>query len=410
MFFRENLISTQGESIEILHPGFHNHDSGPDFFNAQIKINSILWAGNVEIHINSSDWQKHLHQNDPAYDNVILHVVFKNDREIYDRFYNAIPTLALENRIDPDALQRYYNFIQQKLTIPCARHIRLLERLVIFEQLDRCLVDRLEQKTKPIHELLKLNNFHWEQTAFILLAKNFGFVTNAIPFERLAFNTPYALIQRYKGDINIIEALLFGQSGLIQVAPKTDYTEELILNYNFLKEKHRLKSINKSNWKFSRMRPAGFPTIRIAQMATLLNETDSIMNLLFEMANHPELIRKFRVCASPFWDHHYSFKVPSPLRPKILGEDAIRNLMINTAAPFLFTYGQVLSENQHKQLAIRILENIKPEQNTIVKLWSEFGLKAGNAAESQSILEMHKHWCLKKKCLTCSVGTKILAS
>lgn len=408
MYNQSELFTTQNEKLNIIHVGFHNSDSGPDFFNAQVRINEIKWAGNIEIHVNSSDWIKHRHSSDAAYENVILHVVYNHDCKILDVHNNELPTLELKNRINPSAIEKYTRFISQESIIPCSNLIREIDRVVLFQQMDKCLVNRIERKTEPIHELLKKTKYNWEQTAFILLAKNFGFITNSFPFEQLAIHTPHEILKRASTNLFEVESILFGQAGFLKTLPKSDYAKKLRENYLFIKSKYNLKGLKKSNWKFSRMRPAGFPTIRIAQFAVVLAEYHSIMNLLFEIANQPKSYRKLRVCASSFWDHHYSFEVPSPIRAKVLGDSSIENIIINTVVPILFCYSDLMHEESYRNKAIALLEYLKPEKNRITQNWHQFGISPANAAESQSIIEMNNEWCFKKKCLTCSIGTKIL--
>ncbi|MBK8848271.1 MAG: DUF2851 family protein [Bacteroidetes bacterium] len=316
LFDANQLATTDGLPVEVKSYGIHNSDSGPDFANAQIKIGDTLWAGNVEIHLRTSDWNRHRHQFDAAYTNVILHVVFENDTKLQ----NQIPVLELNKCIKPTLLATYEQMMNTKSGLPCEKQLHLVKPITVTTWLDRMLTSRLEEKTQHIEELLTQTNNHWEQTFYITLARCFGFKTNALPFELLARQTPVELLAKQKDNLLQLEALLLGQAGLLDTASNDAYEKSLVREYNFLQAKFKLTPVNGSLWKFARMRPANFPTVRLAQFAMLVHKSSGLWSKVLEAKNYKSLCSLFDINASGYWDTHYHFAVDSKLLPKHIGK------------------------------------------------------------------------------------------
>jgi hypothetical protein len=408
LFDTNNLRTTDGESITLLQVGLHNLNSGPDFLNAKIKIGQTLWAGNVELHIKSSDWLLHKHQSDPSFQNIILHVVYTDDKPLFYADGKPIKTLVLKNHISNDVIQKYQSFKQNNHNIACEKSISSVPKTFVNTYLEGIIVKRLEHKSQHIEKLLAENQHHWEQSFYLQLAGNFGFKVNQVPFELLARNTPLGIIAKHKENIHQIEALLFGQAGFLNDTFTESYPLMLQNEYAYLKKKFQLVGIDKHLWKLSRMRPVNFPTIRIAQFAALIHQSSHLFSKIIA-AEHPnELIKLFKVAASPFWDRHYTFDAATNQLKKNIGKAAIENLIINTIVPFIFVYGKHYGNEDKCELAIQLLEKLSPEKNTITHLWTLAGVKPNNALQSQALIELKNNHCDQKKCLQCGIGHFII--
>ena len=407
-FNHRNLFSTAGEAIEIIRPGHYNRDAGPDFQNARIKIGTTLWVGQVEIHLRSSEWKRHRHQENKAYDSVILHVVMKEDIPIYRSNGSRIPCLELRSHISRAVLSRYQYLLENISWIPCAKQVEHVAPLTIHAWLDRLLVERLEQQTRLIAQRLELNGNDWELTFYQYLARSFGLKVNMDPFEQLARNTPLLLLWKHKGSLFQIEALLFGQSGLLLDSQEEDYPKRLKREYEFLQRKYGLEPMSGVAWKFFRMRPNGFPTIRIAQFARFIYQTDHLFSKILAIQNVEEIIHLFDIKLSGYWTNHYRFNQVAPQKKKVLGKATIQRFIINTIVPFFFLYGSLRVKERYKQLALDLLEELGPESNRIVRQWALHGVKALNAAQSQGLLQLKKNYCDRKRCLDCAIGTQLL--
>ncbi len=404
-----SLKTTQGENIEIIKQGEHNLDAGPDFFNAQIKINNTIWAGNIEIHLKSSDWDTHVHQNNSAYNNVILHVVLNHDKEIQNQKGNSIPTLELKFRILPNIITNYEFLKKQKTKIPCAYGISEVNEITIASWLERMLYERLETKTSEIKHQLQLSKNNWEETFYFFLAKNFGFKVNAEPFYLLAKSLNINTLSKHKNNLIQIESLLFGQAGMLQKSLKDEYFKTLQNEYTFLSHKYKLIPIATDTWKFMRMRPKNFPTIRIAQFAQLVFKSSSLFSKILDSKNIDELRKLFEVQASEYWDSHYQFGKTSSKSKKDLGEQSFQNVLINTIVPFLFLYGKEKQDEIYIERAINLLECIEPEQNKIIASFDELNIKAKNAGDTQSLIQLNNNYCKFKKCLNCAIGNHLMS-
>lgn len=403
LFTASSLATTDGEPISIIHPGILNTDSGPDFTNARIRIGGTLWAGNVEIHHKSSGWLQHGHHKDRRYDNVILHIVYDHDMP-----HSDIPTLELKRYIPADMILSYRHLMETAHWIPCEKQLSQVPEVVIKKHLDTMVAERLEEKALRFEQRLMQNANDWEETAYQLLARGFGNPVNADPFERVARSVPLKTILRHTDNPMQIEALLFGQAGLLEGNFKAVYPHRLKAEYVYLRNKYRLEPIRALEWKFLRMRPAHFPTMRMSQFAALLASRDKLFAHLLGLESSKEAIDFFSVDASEFWTEHYHFKRASSKAHGGIGADFIRLQLINTVAPLLYLYGKSVGEEAYIQRAVSILEQLPSEKNQIITKWKQAGIIAGNAAESQALLHLRQQHCVHKHCLNCPIGYRIL--
>jgi hypothetical protein len=407
LFPQTGLSTVNGEPLLIINPGKLNSDAGPDFFNASIKIGDTLWAGNVEIHQHSSDWIVHGHQNDPAYNNVILHVVLENDKEITLPNGTVLPVFIIP--VKDKILKNYKELLAENSWPACHRNITHIDPIYRFVAFDALLVERLSDKTLSIEKLLNNNRNNWNETFHQLLARNFGFKTNALPFEMLARCTPLAILAKHKKNLFQLESILFGQSGLLnEELLGDDYFLNLREEYGYFSKKYQLKGMEAYLWKFMRLRPANFPTIRIAQFANLIHQSESLLSKLIEEKDARSILQFFDVYASPYWDSHYRFNLSSPQGKKHLGESSRNNIVINTVAPFLFLYGERNSIPELKQRSLELLELLPSESNNIISRWAEIGIPARNAFDSQALIQLKNNYCESKRCLKCMLSTKVI--
>ncbi len=402
------LKTTEGAPIQILKFGNANHHAGPDFINAKIQIGETLWVGNVEIHLKASEWLKHNHQKDKAYNNVILHVVLEEDRPIFREGNERIPCLELKRRIPAKISKSYLKLIHNEHWIPCQHHIHQVSELNRNLWLDRLLVERLEQKTKVIEQRLKEHKGNWEHTFYQFLARAFGFKINSDPFDSLANSLSYLLLAKYKDSLFQIEALLFGQAGILEKEFKDDYPNQLKKEYQFLRKKHSLIPISETSWKFLRLRPSNFPTIRLAQFASLIYQSVHLFRKLLEIENVAEIEKLLEVQLSGYWLTHYIFDRASKKRQKTLGRNAIQLIIINTIVPFMFLYGKRKSEESFKEKALKFLDEMPKEKNSIISKWEALGVELDSAYKSQALLQLKNEYCNKTQCLNCGIGNAIL--
>ena len=406
----QDLKTTSGENIEVFQFGMYNTDGGPDFKNARIQIDETIWAGNVEIHIKASDWLKHEHSKNPAYNNVILHVVFEADVVINNNVGQPIPTLELNGRIPLKLKNTYLKLLHEKAWIPCANQIESVSDFTKTIWLDRLLIERLQQKTTIIAEALELNNNDWETTFYQMIARSFGLKINVEPFERLAQTLPLITLAKHKNSLFQLEALLFGQSGLLEGDFNEDYPNRLKKEYKFLSHKHNLSPLPKTIWQFLRLRPPSFPTVRMAQFAALVHQSSHLFSKVLEAENIETIEKLFEVQISDYWLTHYVFDKESKKRKKSLGKSTIQLIIINTIIPALFLYGKSKGEEKYKDKALKFLEQLPAEKNKVIDNWQSLGFKAGSAYQTQSLLQLKKHYCDKKNCLNCSIGNTIMKS
>ena len=404
-FSKENLQTLEGESITIFNTGFLNTNAGPDFNQAKIKIGSIEWAGNVEIHRKASDWLLHKHSRDEAYNNVILHVVWEGDQLITRADGSMLPTLTLKGRVDENLLQRYGKLVNSASSIPCERSLPNIDPIKKISMLDNALIQRLQAKAKSVDALLEDTFGDWQETTYRLLAKNFGFKVNADSFLRLAKSIPYKLIQKHQSSLLQIEALLFGQAGMLETKTKDPYVTSLFQEYDFLSKKYSLQEtrMHPSQWKFLRLRPANFPTLRIAQFASLLHSAN-LFSSVMEAISYNKLVEFFSTAPSHYWKTHYHFAKKSKGEVAGIGLSSKENIVINTIAPLWMAYGQAKDDQHFIDRAMEILHHIPAENNKITREWSVRGFTVKSAYDSQALIEQYTNFCKKRQCLNCEVG------
>lgn len=408
MFPLNPLYTTDGQLVEIIDPGLPNPNSGPDFFNAKIKLNGILWVGNIEIHERASDWQRHNHQTDKAYDSVILHVVSCTDSPTFRTDGKPIPQLEFHY---PPQLSDNYNELLQTTHYPaCYRLIPHLPPLMVHSFLSSLQTERFEQKTEQIYQRLNICNQNWEDAFFVTLARNFGFGVNNDAFELWAKTIPLQAVGKHRDSLFQIEAFFFGQAGLLEDPPRDEYTAQLIKEYQFLSHKFNLHLTENCRWKLLRMRPGNFPHVRIAQLACLYHRSQGLFSRLMEMQTLKELRDMLKGGTSIYWLTHYVFGETSPSRPKTLSQSSVDLIIINTVIPFLYAYGKYKGDERLYNRASALLEELKPENNYIIRLWKECGLEAAHAGDSQALIQLKKNYCDPKKCLYCRIGYEYFKS
>ncbi len=402
----KDLATTEGENVTVLHPGYLNTDSGPDFQNARIRIGETLWAGNVEVHVFASDWDVHGHQTDSAFDNVILHLVFEEDRVIKASNNRRLPTLEIKHRFDQNILQRYEQFLNSRKWIPCEKHIHEIQRFTLLSWLDRMIAEKLEAKTALIERILQQTQSDWEETFYRRLMMNLGLKVNESAFEQLAIHLPFRLLLQYSHELIMLEALLFGAGGLL-TGRGDAYEQELYQHWQFLQKKHNLLAMKAEAWRFMRLRPGNFPTLRLAQLAMMINKHERLFSKVIDAVNAEEVKTLFMVGTSSYWKTHYRFNEISAEKSKHLGEQTAALLVLNSVVQLLFIYGKHTQKEELSDKALQILEALRPEDNSILKRFESLGLVAVNALQSQALLYLKSHYCDVKRCLECRIG-KIL--
>ncbi len=409
--FNTRILNTDsGTGIVVINPGFKNTDAGPDFKNAKVKIGEIIWNGNVEIHIHSADWARHNHHIDDAYDNVILHVVWKNDAVVRRKDDTIIPVLELKNIVDEELILNYRQLFRPGNEILCEKFIDNVKPITLLSMMDKVLVERLEHKSEAIFREIALTGNDWEEITWRKLCQNFGFKTNAHPFLELGKSLPLNILKKQAHNLKSIEALLFGQAGFLEESVEDDYFEELVREYDFLKRKYDLnRRIDKHQWKFLRLRPANFPTIRIAQLAAIVANHSNLFSLFTDYDNISDLKKALGTRQSAYWIKHYNFCSESKTELGRLGISSIENILINTAAPILFANGIHKDNEADKEKALMVLSSVKAESNRITKNWKSLGISMKSAFDSQAAIELYNNYCLKKKCLHCNVGAEIIS-
>ena len=410
LFTADNLKTVNGEKLEILNVGKRNTDSGPDFFNAKIKIDNTIWVGNIEIHKNASDWNRHNHQSNKAYNNVILHVIENNDQSVFSDNQEEIPAMIFKY---PQQLKtNYQNLLNAKTWIACENQFHKIDPIILQLGFNRLMIERLENKTDEILTRFQQNKNDWNTTFYQILARMFGFKVNSDPFELLAKSLPLEVLAKHKSSLFQIEALLFGNSGLLNdQLLGDDYYLNLRNEYSFLYKKYQLKGIESHLWKFMRLRPCNFPTVRISQFAALIYRSHGLFSKIIEIEELENLKELFKVNASEYWNLHYSFNKNSTTNSiKELGETSVNMLIINVVIPFLFVYGEKQNKEYLKNRALEFLEKLPSEKNSIIEKWGKLGINARSAFESQALLQLKNIFCERKKCLNCQLGVKLVTT
>ena len=410
LFSTAELKSTNGEIIQIISAGTANLNTGPDFLNAKLVINNQLWAGNVEIHLNSSDWYVHNHEIDENYDSVILHVVWEHTVDVFRKSNQPIATLALKNYISQELLDNYQQlFSKNKNWINCEKDIASIDSFIFTNWLERLYVERLENKSEQIHKnVTKLNN-NWEAALFVLLAKNFGLKINSEAFMNFANSFDFSILRKVSSKLVQLEALFFGQAGMLSNDYESEYFENLKKEYNFLKVKFQLTPISNGQIQFFRLRPNNFPTIRLSQLAMVYHRHQNLFSKIIETEDVKEFYELFDLATSNFWETHYTFESTSKKSIKKITKPFTDLLLINTIIPLKFLYLKSIGKNE-VSAALTIIANIKPEKNEIISKFNELKIKSKTAFETQALLQLKNEYCNKQLCLNCVVGKELLKS
>lgn len=421
-FDAANLQTDAGENIQIIRPGYKNTNAGPDFSDTRIRIDGVEWIGSVEIHTKSSDWLSHQHSADGAYESVILHVVWENDVQIFRPDKTLLPVLSLKGLVRLSILERYSSLMNagefyESAGIVCQEQFPAINELQKFSMLDRVLLERLDKKASKVLELYQSNQQDWEETTYQWLGQHFGFKLNDPAFLRLTQIIPLKILQKHRTQSIQLEALLFGSAGLIPNKPETEATEDSYLEtlrreYIFLSNKYRISHLmmNAHEFKFLRLRPAGFPTIRISQFADLITKNGTLFSSLTSAENVKSLHRLFNLKQSDYWVHHFQFNKLSKSNVPMMGKDAINLLIINAAVPLLVAYSRQRQQPEFLDKALNWLSELPAENNRITRTWEILGMKVKTAADSQSLIEWYNHYCTNKKCLECTVGAALVRS
>ena len=402
-----NLKTSNLEEITISNTGQYLELAGPDFFNAQITIGNQKWAGNVEIHVKSSDWYVHHHEKDAGYENVILHVVWEHDSEIYRSDNSEIPVLELKNYVCPSILNNYQKLLAPKSWVFCEKQLIEIPEFVLKNWQERLFFERLERKSKPILELLEHTNNDWETVLFQLLAKNFGLNTNGEAFLKIAQSIPFSVIRKERFEVENLEALLFGSAGLLDAEKEDAYFKDLKFRYFYLLHKYQIEKSFIEPVQFFKHRPDNFPTIRLSQLANLFHKQQNLFSKVSNMNAIEVIYEIFQVSATSYWETHYQFDKESPKKKKALSKSFMDLLILNTVIPLQFAYAKSVGKEASEDL-ITVLNDVEAEKNSIVEKFSSFGIKAKNAFETQSLLQLKNEYCNKNKCLDCAIGVELL--
>lgn len=405
----EDMVTNTGKKVRVVDPGLLNTDAGPDFFNAKIEIDGHMWVGNVEMHYRATDWKRHRHDSDKAYDSVILHVVAKDDAPVRRTNGELIPQLVLE--VSPQFNADYASLVGATIEVPCATKIKQVPHLTIVEWVEGLAFERLHGKVERIHQLLDSFNGSWEDVCYVTLARNFGFGINNDAFERLARRTPLRLLGKHSDSVLQIEALLFGQAGMLDAQkPGMDsYYNQLCTEYAFLSNKFQLTPMEKESWKLFRIRPQNFPYRRIAMLAQFIEGGFRMMNRILEAEGEKEMRALFEVELSGYWTKHYTFGKPNERATATLSRSSIDIILINTVAPLLYAYGELTGNYEMTDKSIKLLEDLRAESNSIVSHFVAYGIDCPDALTSQALAQLKREYCDARKCIYCKIGHHLLS-
>ncbi|XCF05607.1 DUF2851 family protein [Tamlana crocina] len=403
-----SLSAVSGESVGVVSVGQHNFNSGPDFFNAQLKIGEQLWAGNVEIHVKSSDWFLHNHEQDSAYDNVILHVVWEHDTEVFRKDNSPMATLQLKDYVERDILENFEKlFSKQNRWINCENELASVDDFILNHWKERLFFERLERKSNDIEGLLKTSKNNWEAVLFVMLAKNFGLKVNGEAFLSMARSIDFSIVRKTQSNLLALEALFFGQAGLLDADAESAYFNNLQNEYNFLKQKFKLDNQRVLAVQFFRLRPPNFPTIRLSQLANLYHGHQNLFSKVMEAERLEDFYKLFSVTVSGFWKNHFTFQKASKPSEKKLTKSFIDLLVINTILPLKFSYNKHKGETASEAI-VKIASGIGSEKNSIVEAFKNLKPMSESALDSQALIQLKTQYCDKNKCLQCAVGNQLL--
>jgi len=409
LFSNYHLKTTSNQYISVLKTGIHNQNAGPDFLNAQLKIDTQLWVGNVEIHLKSSDWYVHHHEIDENYDAVILHVVWEDDVTVFMKNNKPLPVFVLKDFVSKSTLHNYRNLLSATQNwIPCEKEIIRIDNFTIENWKERLFFERLERKSEVMNQFLIANQNDFEVVLFQLLAKNFGLKVNGETFLDLAKSFDFSILRKVRSEENLLTALLFGQAGFLENVIEEEYHQQLKEEYNYLQHKYKLEPISINQFSFFRMRPPNFPTIRIAQLVALYHLHQNLFSKMMQLETLKEFYELFNVDIHPFWKTHYTFDKVSKMSPKKLTKSFVNLLFINTVIPLRFLYQKNRGEVNGTEF-LEILKKVKPEKNSIISKFDEIKILSKNAYETQALLELKNNYCAKKRCLQCAIGIGLLS-
>ena len=412
LYNTDELFDKERNKIIVIHPGEYNRDAGPDFFNARISVGGTIWAGNVEIHTRSSHFYVHGHHNDPNFNNVILHVVAENDKRVFNAKGEEVPTTEIT--FDPSLYEKYITFVNNPYIIACQDEIKKVDSILIRHWLDSLVIERFQNKSELILKIFSETGNDWEETLYRLLTRYFGFRVNTEPFEMLATALPFRIIRKHADNRFQIEALLFGtagmlEEGLFKEALSDKYYRDLLKEFRILSAKYSLQSIHGWVWKFSRLRPANFPTVRISQLAAMLSVTGGLFSRVLEATEISQLKKVFEVTASDYWNDHFVFGKKSRKISKNTGSQASDIFLINAVIPLIFVYGHSRDCQEICERAFTFLEHIHGEVNTITAEWKTAGIAAESALYSQALIQLRNDYCKRRRCLDCRIGSKLIS-
>lgn len=402
-FNTHDLTTADGEPVTIVNRGIHNINQGPDFLQAAVRIGTTSWAGHVELHIKTSQWEAHQHSSDPNYDNVILHVVWINDKKLP----LAVPVLELQGRVSRLLLDRYQEWMNANEFIPCQKSMHSVPELVWLKWKERLLAERLQEKSAIVLQYLAESNGHWEEVCWWLLAKNFGIKVNSEAFEAIARSLPVNLLSKHKNQVQQLEALLLGQAGLLRGEFSEAYAQMLQKEYDFLQKKYQLTPTHIPVQQL-RMRPAGFPAVRLAQLAMLVHQSSHLFSRFIALDEIKAIKQLLDVTANDFWHYHYTLHQSGTYKEKRAGGQLAENILVNTIAPLVFAYGKYHGKPEYRDKVLQWMEQLPAEKNSITKNYAALGVQVQNAFDSQALLQLKNNYCNKKRCLECAVGNKIL--
>jgi len=411
LFNQKTLLTSRNEPVEIISPGYYNSHAGPDFTDVKVRIGSTTWIGSAEIHIRASDWERHGHSTDKAYNNVILHVVYENDLRVFRADGTEPSVLIIKPYIPENIQERYLQLIQNMNWIPCEKQLSRVDSIYVQDCLQRMLIERMEEKSAQVSELLNQNQGDWSETFYILLCRTFGFKLNTLPFELLARSLPMRILDKHRDNLFQLEALLFGQAGFLEEPASDEYTRSLREEYHYLRHKYTLKPIESYLWKYLRLRPQNFPAVRLAQFASLVHRSLHLFSRILETEGAAELRKLFEgISMSSYWQNHNKPGKESAKIAATLGKESINNILINTVSVALYSYGKYTDNSHFISRSISLLESIPAEANRIVLRYREIGVKFTSADSSQALLQLKKKYCDQKKCVNCAVGARIINS
>lgn len=408
LFNANSLYTKDGQEITVYKRGKLNTDSGPDFTNAHIRIDYTDWFGNIEIHLNSEQWVEHKHHLDKAYNNTILHVVLNDNKTCYREDGSVLPCIELHDKIDLSVIEKYRHLKSSTKWIPCSDFISKIDLFTLNRQIDRMLIQRLENKSAPLEHLLKQSNNHWESVFYHALARSMGFNTNSVAFEQLALNLPLNTILKHQNNVLQIEAMVFGVAGFLEENLDDPYHQNLKTEWEFLKLKYAFQSLEKNSFKFMRMRPGNFPSIRLAQFAAIACKAPEIFKKICETYALKELKDTFKIEVTDYWENHYQFGKLTSMHSSGLSDLAVNQILINAVVPSLYVYSKYIDNSLFREKALNLLQRLAAEDNVIIRSWESLGIKAKNAFDSQALIELKKNQCDARKCLNCMIGTKVI--